>query len=321
MKHFLRGALAVVLLWFMARPAQAQTWNKGWSFFSIAPSIGVANYKGDLDDDFTLKFSRPGLGLSVNFHFHPHMFARIQFQYGWMGANDSVSVDDARAWRNLSFRSHIAEASFQLVYDFFANPKHFRFRPTWSPYIFAGVGVFNFNPQAKPSPEWVSAYPNLFESTDDWVDLQPLRTEAQGLGVEGYPDKPYALTQLSIPMGIGVRYKINDYMDLRAEVGLRKTFTDYLDDVSNIYAPPDVLAAYDFRSFLFADRSGYTGYGLGHIANNPTLPNYNPLRSGYYATQEANEVRGFDTQDDWYVFSNVALFIILDKPDRCPKFK
>jgi hypothetical protein len=115
-------------------------------------------------------------------------------------------------------------------------------------------------------------------------------------------------------------------MNLRVEVGLRKTFTDYLDDVSHLYAPPADLAAYDLRSFLFADRSGYTNFG--RLVDNRGVSRLNPdgsinanANSGYRAAQEASEVRGFKAQNDWYVLSLVSLEIILDKKDPCPKFR
>jgi hypothetical protein len=59
----------------------------------------------------------------------------------------------------------------------------------------------------------------------------------------GYPQKPYSLTQLAIPFGGGIKYNISDKVGLAFEVGLRKLFTDYLDDVSGNYADPNELMA------------------------------------------------------------------------------
>ncbi|RYZ83409.1 MAG: hypothetical protein EOP04_20020, partial [Proteobacteria bacterium] len=41
------------------------------------------------------------------------------------------------------------------------------------------------------------------------------------------------LVQFAIPVGIGVRYKLNSRFDISAEFGFRKTFTDYLDDTQH----------------------------------------------------------------------------------------
>ncbi|MGQ9863598.1 MAG: DUF6089 family protein [Bacteroidia bacterium] len=261
------------------------------SYLSLGPSVGITNYKGDLDDDFTIKFTKPGLGFALNYHFHPHLRARLMFIQGWMGASDSVSVDKFRKWRNLHFKSHITEFSAQLVYEFFATPRLYRFRPKYSPYIFAGVAIFNFDPKAKASD-------------GKWYRLQPLGTEGQYLNDPSgrtYP-KPYALTQISIPMGLGVRYTLSRKWDLWFELGLRKTFTDYLDDVSDKYAPPNLmLAQMGPIAAELSDRSGYRAQGS----------------SGY----QANDVRGFVNQKDWYVYTGFILTYIIDPGDRCPKFR
>jgi hypothetical protein len=99
----------------------------------------------------------------------------------------------------------------------------------WTPYFFGGLAVFRFNPYA-------------FDENGEKVFLKPLSTEGQGL--DGYNTKPYGLTQFALPAGFGLKYAFDDRVRLGFEVGLRKTFTDYLDDVSTNYADPnDLLAA------------------------------------------------------------------------------
>jgi hypothetical protein len=59
-----------------------------------------------------------------------------------------------------------------------------------------------------------------------------LSTEGQGI----YPDKkPYSLWQPTIPFGGGVKFAITENLRIGFEIGLRKLFTDYLDDVSTSY--------------------------------------------------------------------------------------
>ncbi len=72
----------------------------------------------------------------------------------------------------------------------------------------------------------------------EWVDLKPLRTEGQGL-IPGREE--YKLTQLNIPMGIGVKYFLTETFHVSSEVLHRKTFTDYIDDVSTNYVDPDIF--------------------------------------------------------------------------------
>jgi hypothetical protein len=54
-----------------------------------------------------------------------------------------------------------------------------------------------------------------------------------------YPDnKPYSLTQYNIPMGFGIKYFVSDRFNISSECLYRKSFTDYIDDVSTNYIDP-----------------------------------------------------------------------------------
>lgn len=264
------------------------------TYISFGPSLGATNYKGDLDDDFTLRFTKPGLGFVFNYHVHPNIRFRITYTHGWMGAADSVSNNKARHWRNLHFRSRIDEVSAQIVYDFLGSSRRPKYRPKYTPYAFAGIAVYNFNPRAQDL------------RTGVWYDLKPLGTEGQNL--PGAKNK-YSLTQISIPMGLGFKYKLNNKWDLSVEMGVRKTFTDYLDDVSDRYADPqEILAVSGPTALYFSDRSGYINSATG-LAE--------PGRSGY----SANDYRGFVKQDDWYIYTGVILTRIIDGGNKCPKFQ
>lgn len=290
--------------------------------------LGSASYTGDLDDDFFPKFAKWGVGAHLSYHFHPHLYVQASYLTGEIGATDEASNDFARNWRNLHFRSKLNEFALTLHYEIIGTKRHWRLRPFFTPYIYAGVGIFTFNPQARPDSSWVFAYPEVFGGNADYVDLQPLRTEGQGLNVPGYPERPYALTQMSVPIGFGGRFAVAPNINIAGEIGLRKTFTDYLDDVSNIYAPPQVLADYDLRSFLFADRSGYVNFGQPFV--HPVTGEYVRVRSpeegypGYTSAYNVmvadNEIRGDVTDDDWYIFTSIKITFILDRNDRCPKF-
>lgn len=94
--------------------------------------------------------------------------------------------------------------------------------------------MFHFNPQG------IYIAPN---GTRSWVDLKPLRLEGQGMAE--YPNrKPYSLTQMEIPMGFGVKYYIKENMYIGFEILHRKTFTDYIDDVSTTYIDPALFDQY-----------------------------------------------------------------------------
>ena len=191
---------------------------------------------------------------------------RLSFSYGVVSANDADSNAENRQRRNLNFRSRILELALTGEFNFLGRDRRF------SPYIFGGVALFNFNPEA--------------EYQGRRVALQPLGTEGQGM--ENFPGR-YSRTQLSIPMGLGFKFAINDRLNIGLEAGLRKTFTDYLDDVSGSYVNYNELLAGNGQ--LAANLANRTGEFLG---TDPVI-----VATG---TQ-----RGNPDSKDWYFMSGVTL--------------
>jgi hypothetical protein len=187
--------------------------------------VGPINYVGDLQDKrFTtvgMKFNAVG---GLTYQATPHFAGTFSLMYGKIGATDAKN-GPKWVFRNLNFQSAIFEASAVAEADLtdimqlenaFAdqNPQKF------TPYIFAGVALFHFNPYT-------------YDPSGKKVYLQPLGTEAQ--------TTPYSLWAFSIPFGIGAKYVLNDNVLISAEFNVRKTFTDYVDDVSH-YHYPDTTA-------------------------------------------------------------------------------
>lgn len=190
--------------------------------------------------------------------------ARLEATFGEVTSADSSITGKtnniySKYVRNLSFKSKIAEAS--LLFEF--HPLQlldFELTPNLSPYVLSGVGVFHFNPQA--------------ELNNKWIDLNPLHTEGQGF--DEYPDrKPYSLTQLNIPMGVGLRYETGLF-NIRLEYVHRRLFTDYLDDASTkVYINPNLFAKYlppneavNAKALFNRTRDGSVPIFRGHSQNN-----------------------------------------------------
>jgi hypothetical protein len=126
--------------------------------------------------------------------------------------------------RNINFQSSISEFSLLGEFHIF-NLSNIK----WTPYVFGGLAVYHFNPYT-------------YDTSGIKQFLKPLSTEGQGIA--GYNTKPYSLTQLALPFGGGIKYAISDKVRIGLEVGLRKLFTDYLDDISTNYADQfDLLLA------------------------------------------------------------------------------
>ena len=106
--------------------------------------------------------------------------------------------------------------------------------PRLLPYGVIGVGYFHFNPQGSLTDA---------NGKKTWYYLRPLHTEGEGF--PEYPErKMYSLSQINIPMGVGLKYYISDRVNVSFEILLRKSFTDYIDDVSTTYIDPNLFNKY-----------------------------------------------------------------------------
>lgn len=225
---------------------------------SFSVGIGTLYYYGDLTDKFNNSLIRPAVQLGYNRYMLPNLSFRVAAQYGEIGAADQDALDVTRQARNLHFKSHIVEMSGVLMYEFFKD-KNFGNdwvgKPHLTPYVFVGVSLFHFNPQARLNGEW--------------YDLQPLGTEGQYIPNSDNPG-PYSLIQWSAPFGVGLNMRLTQYTGIGIELGYRTTSTDYLDDVSTTY--PNLEALAQSSGQLAADlseRSLDGRYSEGQIRGNP----------------------------------------------------
>jgi hypothetical protein len=219
---------------------------------------GLSNYQGDLVDK-PYKSSKGAFGLTGTFPISQRFNVRAGLTLAKVAGADSLGKKPELRARNLSFQSKITEFSLVAEYNIF-NIDDIR----WTPYLFAGAAIFHYNPYT-------------FDSAHNKVFLRPLTTEGQGLA--GYPDKPYSLTGFAIPFGAGIKYAISETLQLGLEVGLRKTFTDYLDDISTEYADPaDLLAGRGQQSVDLSyrgDEVGFPAYPVkGFTRGNPKSKDY-----------------------------------------------
>lgn len=260
--------------------------------YEVNFGLGFSNFLGDLggaDQIGThfakdLNWSQTGVSvaaglrykLSQSFAIHP------QINYGTVKADDAETQEFFRNHRNLSFKSNIWEISTNFEYFFLKEQTGHRYRLRGvrgqrgfelAGYLFAGIGLFHFNPKA--------------EYEGEWYELQPLGTEGQGL----VPGRDfYKRVQVCIPMGVGFKYNFDRRWGVGFEYGVRYTFTDYIDDVSKTYYDQDALAAYrgDIAAAL-SDRSN-----ADYTNNNPEVNN-------------AGQQRGDPSHRDVYMFGTVSI--------------
>jgi hypothetical protein len=210
--------------------------NFGPSFF--LGDLGGNSGKGkNTLKDLNLEFTKLMKGAYITMYPTKWFGLRLAGSLTYLEGDDAVINTNGinelwRKQRNLDFRTNVLEGSLNLeifpTMLFSNDPEN---EPRLRPYGLIGVGVFHFNPQGSLKDA---------SGNKTWYYLQPLRTEGQGMAE--YPaSKPYQLTQLNIPMGGGVKYFVSERVNVGLEVIYRKTFTDYIDDVSLKYI--------DYRNF------------------------------------------------------------------------
>ncbi len=234
--------------------------------------VGLGNYYGDVQDRlFDFRQSSGAFGIGAKYDLAENFSVRTGIMYAKIGADDKKNRENLR-FRNLNFKTRILEWNLTGEYSMF-NINEERI----TPYVFAGVAVFHFDPYTT-------------DANGEKFFLQPLSTEGQGLSL--YPSrKPYKLTQFAIPFGAGIKFRVTDNVVLAYELALRKTFTDYLDDVSTTYVNASALnAAKGAKSVELSYRT-------------------DELRGGSQFYPAEGTVRGGPKYKDWYYYSGVTVTI------------
>jgi Domain of unknown function (DUF6089) len=248
-KFFVAVVFGVVISFFPAR-SSAQDAIVQEGEFGIG--LGAAHYFGDLNTRAHL--NRPKVAASVFFrkNFSNYIAVRIAASYARLGYSDIYNGHNEYMYRrNLSFNSNVWELALQGDFNFF------RFMPgepgfNYTPYVTFGVGAFSYDP---------FAYLN-----GQKIFLRSLNTEGQGSAL--YPErKPYSAMAICVPFGVGIKYSLNERINIGFEILHRFTTIDYLDDVSTTYVDPSVFPTNPDGSpsvaQLLSDRSYELGEPIG----------------------------------------------------------
>jgi hypothetical protein len=208
--------------------------------------LGVGHYFGDLNT--RAKMNRVKMAGSIFFrkNLGNYIALRVGASFAQLGYSDKYNTHNQYMYlRNLSFNTKVWELTLQGDFNFF------RFMPGdpafgFTPYITLGAGIFSYDPYAY---------------------LRGRKVPLRPLGTEGQASSPYSSMAICIPFGGGVKYAINDKVNIGFEVLHRFTNTDYLDDVSTVYPDPAVFPLNPDGSpsdgFLLYDRSYEFGEPIG----------------------------------------------------------
>ncbi|HFB99632.1 MAG TPA: hypothetical protein ENJ53_02395 [Phaeodactylibacter sp.] len=248
--------------------------QQGWE---LGGWLGASHYFGDLNTEF--RVDQPGFAAGVigRYNFNNRICLKFSANYGKVAADDAHSKNTFEQERNLNFQSRIVDGAVQLEFNFLPYI-HGSKNDNYTPYLFAGLNVFNFSPKT--------------EYNGEMVELRSLGTEGQFRGEE------YYATQGGMVYGIGFKFDLNYEWSINIEFSGRRLFTDYLDDVSGVY--PDMGDLESLRGDLavqLSDRS---------------VPDENDLKIG----QEGRQ-RGNSKANDSYVFFGAGVLYYFGSL-RCP---
>ncbi len=247
---------------------------------------GISSYKGDISSSlFATEFFHIAGGVHFKRCINNRWAYRLGINLGSISGEDADTDEPFNQFRNLNFKSNILELHFIYEFNFFeyqiANPES-----DWTPFVMAGLALFRFNPKGQLG--------------DTWYDLQPLGTEGQSTSL--YPQrKKYKRIQPSVPFGGGFKIRLNERFGIQIEAGARRTYTDYLDDISTTYPNKAVLLA----------ENGSLAVQLSDKTIDRLTDNNNDRQ------------RGDASHADWYMFAGVHLNFTLSRKysDHCRPFK
>jgi hypothetical protein len=307
--------------------------SKEKRYNSLGIALNALNYYGDLAPkpsrfSTDISFTRPAIGLSYSHRFGPRYTLVGSFMYGTLKGGDAESADANdlgnglyRYQRNLSFRNRIKELSIVASFDLFPNMATYISRVEWTPYGFLGVACFLHNPQAQ-APQ-TDLQGNPLPNAGKWVDLQSLGTEGQKATLlesdVNYGIKSYKKIQAAIPFGIGARFRLNEVLDLSAELGFRYLFTDYIDDVSENYVDLGVFGSDELAKAMSYRTNEVTDPNLLQPTLTRNGQTYNLLRG--YGQEHVDNKRGNSNDKDTYMVTTIRLTYILGKTFHRAKFR
>jgi hypothetical protein len=300
---------------------------------TLGISINALNYYGDLapkPSQFStdISFTKPAVGLTFSHRFGPRYSVVGSFMYGTLAGSDAESADKGdsgngvfRYNRNLSFRNKIKELSVVGTLDLFDNTHTYINRVKWTPYGFIGLASFMHNPQALAPATDLNG--NALPEAGQWVDLQPLGTEGQFSNLDetdiNNGIKSYKKIQIAIPFGVGARFRLNDVLDLSAELGFRYLFTDYVDDVSQNFVDVGVFGDNELARAM--------SYRSNEVVDQDLLSQV-PARNGQtysllsgYGQEHLDNKRGNRNDKDTYMVTSIKLTYILGKTSNRAKFR
>ena len=206
----------------------------------VGGGLGALFYTGDMARGLVFSTLGPAGTIYLRNNINDHVSIKLSFTGGYLRGNDAAKPIDAfAATRNASFGIFISEFAGSFEY-YFLDFRSNRAVVNWSPYFFGGIGVF---------------------------------------GMTGHQNKnaTFSNVQVAIPFGIGFRYQMDKRWGFGLEYGVRATFFDYLDNISDgdIYDKN-----YQYGNKFDNDQYHFIGLTVSYTFYKVICPTL-PLKQGY----------------------------------------
>ena len=235
----------------------------------FGPHVGMTTSINDINpwklfSQFDLEY-----GGLFRFNYDSRWTFRLDYTHSVVKATDTVA--GWRPERELSFRSKINDVSLIVEFNFLDYYTG-RVGSTISPYLFGGVSAFSFNTYAYTRNDIIDEF---------WLG---------NLFAERNAYRHYAL---SIPFGFGCKLSLSPHLAASLEWRMHYTFTDYLDDIAEVYPADDdhalLVASDKGLDFIYGDANALSeGLTLIYDYTDPT---------GHY---HEGQQRGNSQSNDWF---------------------
>ncbi|MBL7849433.1 MAG: outer membrane beta-barrel protein [Cyclobacteriaceae bacterium] len=204
------GLMALTLLPEVASSQSFYAMRRPRSLIFVG-GVGTSTYLGELANPGDYLDAKPTMSVGLQYYLNRRISVRADFTWFQLSGDDAKADEGSRKKRNLNFYSNNFEMTAVGIINLYPHGRTFYQRPAFNVYGFAGIGLLYFNPKTE------------YQGTT--YSLSDLKTELVS----------YSTVTPVIPMGLGLRFRLGPFMNLSFEGGYRKTFTDYLDDVSTVH--------------------------------------------------------------------------------------
>lgn len=279
--------ILLILITFCSVSVALSQLGSGFYKSDIGFKLGASNYLGEIGGlektrrnfiwDMKIPQTRSSASLFGRYKFNDYVAANVAFNFNRIKGDDNLSTNPGRVNRNLRFVNNVldftsrAEGYFYKISDVGNRGRYY---VAFEAYGHAGVTAFYSNPKGSLDG-------------DNWVPLAPLQTE----GVE------YKKFGVGIPAGLGFFFTIKKKHRIGWDVTWVTTFTDYLDDISNVYVDPSAMAT--------PEAAAYANQTAAVTSDPAVLASYAP------PSENNNGKRGDPTHNDSYMSMSLSYSYVL----------